>query len=271
MKKRTFVFLTALLLAFCMLTMVACGDKSDEANNDGGTTNNDSGNNSQAGDSGALFPDGASIEEVISILESGEVKITSCKWEGYDIGNVKKPEYEIGFSNNKFIYHMKAYGFIEGFFVCDFNALFIGQIIRPVNEMGQVTDMRGEPIGIVTDESVGWTDGLAVQIDDEEEFISEMTREMSETDVAMRKINDAVISLIKEQKGLKEGAFSCKDNILIFDKDEIYSNEEEGQTSTSGLQNIKKIYDFNVPIELPKIIEDKIAKLIEKEKESQGK
>lgn len=97
MKKRTFVFLTALLLVLCMLTLVACGDKSGEANNEGG-------NNSQAGDSGALFPDGASIDEIVTMLESGEVKITSCKFEGYDISDIKKPEYEVGFSDNKLIF-----------------------------------------------------------------------------------------------------------------------------------------------------------------------
>lgn len=259
MKKRTFVFLTALLLALCMVTLVACGDKSSKANKGGG-------NNSQSGNSATIFRDGASIDEIVSRLESGEVKITSCKWEGYDIGNVKKPEYEIGFSNNKFIYHMKAYGLCESFFVCDFKTLSIGILSRIIDEKGQVLDDNGEKIvGTLTDESVGW--GLIAEKEDDTERLISYLKEhgMSETDVAMRKINDVVISLIKEQKGLKEGSFSCKDNILIFDKDEIYSNEENGQTSISGSQNIKKMYEFNVPIQLPKTIENKIAEKLEEE------
>ena len=253
MKKRTFVFLTALLLALCMLTLVACGDKGREANNEGG-------DNSQAGDSDALFPDGASIEEVISILESGDVKITSFKCEGYDMDIVKKPKYEVGFSNNKLISHMKAYGFIENFVVYDFNALFVGYMVRVIDERGQVFDENGEPIGTMNDESLGWTVSISVKADNEKAFIDEISKNntMFGTDIEMRKINSCVISLIKEQKGLKEDAFSCKDNILIFDKDEIYSKEEEGQTSISWLQNIKKIYDFNVPIELPEGLEEAI-------------
>ena len=269
MKKRTFVFLTALLLAFCMLTLVACGDKSDEANNDGGTTNNDSGNNSQVGDGGALFPDGASIEKVISILESGDVNITSFKFEGYDIGNVKKPEYEVGFSDNKFIFHMRAYGFWEMFAVCDFKTLSIGILTRLIDEKGRVLDDNGEKIiGTSTDESVGW--GLIAEKADNTERLISYLREhgMSETDAAMRKVNDAIISLMKEQKGLKEGSFYCKDNILRFDKDPLFYLESGNIT---WLQCIFRIYDFNVPIEFPKILEDKIAEQIEKENESQGK
>ena len=155
---------------------------------------------------------------------------------------------------------MRAYGFIENFVVCDFNALSVGYMVRSIDEKGQVLDENWEPIGTMNDESLGWTVSISVKADNEKAFIDEISKNntMFETDIEMRKINSYVISLIKEQKGLKEDAFSCKDNILIFDKDEIYSNEEEGQTSTSGLQNIKKIYDFNVPIELPEGLEEAI-------------
>lgn len=91
---------------------------------------------------------------------------------------------------------------------------------------------------------------------------------MPETDIVMRKINSVVINLIKEQKGLKENGFYCKDNILNFERDSLYSEGENGQTSTLWYPNIKKVYDFNVPIELPEGLEEAIE-AAKKEQEKQ--
>lgn len=50
---------------------------------------------------------------------------------------------------------MRAYGFIENFVVCDFNALSVGYMVRSIDEKGQVLDENWEPIGTMNDESVG--------------------------------------------------------------------------------------------------------------------